>query len=156
MLITSIITLKEYFEAFAVAKNIAFVYGPAKKLVFKSKSSGEFGYPILHLNRPVISSMDNDMSNFMRSFHCEVVCLQKYSKKGEPGEIDASELNAEDVTFELLMMLEKKMKQDNDADLIIFDLNSTLTEPVSDTFIDFHSGWKMGFKIDFYANSKLQ
>lgn len=156
MLITSIKTLKGYFQGFAEEQNIAFVYGPAKKLIAKSKSSAEFNYPILHLNRPVVSSSDNDMSNLMVSFNCEVVCLQKYSKKGTPEEIDESELDAEDDTFEILLKLEQQMVQDNNDVKFIFSLNSCITEPVSDTFIDFHSGWKMSFKIDFYANSKLQ
>jgi hypothetical protein len=156
MLITSIKTLKEYFQSFAEEQNIAFVYGPAKKLIAKSKSSAEFNYPILHLNRPVVSSSDNDMSNYMKSFNCEVVCLQKYSKKGTPEQIDESELDAEDDTFEILLELEKKMLNDNNDVQLIFSLNTCITEPVSDTFIDYHSGWKMSFKIDFYANSKLQ
>jgi hypothetical protein len=156
MLVTSIKTLKSYFQSFAEEQNIAFVYGPAKKLIAKSKSSSDFSYPILHLNRPDVSSSDNDMSNYMKSFTCEVVCLQKYSKKGTPDEIDESELDAEDDTFEILLKLEKQMIEDNNDVKIIFNLNTSLTEPVSDTFIDYHSGWKMIFKIDFYANSKLQ
>jgi hypothetical protein len=156
MLVTSIKTLKSYFQSFAEEQNIAFVYGPAKKLIAKSKSSSDFSYPILHLNRPDVSSSDNDMSNYMKSFTCEVVCLQKYSKKGTPEQIDESELDAEDDTFEILLKLEKQMIEDNNDVKIIFNLNTALTEPVSDTFIDYHSGWKMSFKIDFYANSKLQ
>lgn len=156
MLISSIKTLKSYFQDFAETKGIAFVYGPAKKLVAKSKSSVDFNYPILHLNRPIISSSDNDMSNYMKSFECEVVCLQKYSKSGSPVEIDTNELDAEDETSEILFELEKKMVSDNNDDQIIFSLNSCIMEPVSDTFIDFHTGWKMLFKIDFFANAKLQ
>lgn len=156
MLSTSIRTLKGYFSDFAEQQEIAFVYGPARKLVAKSKSSSEFQYPILHLNRPVIASVDNGMSNLMQSFNVEIVCLQKYSNKGEPAAIDESQLDADAATFDIILELEKKMIEDNEEGAIYFSLNNCLIEPVSDTFIDFHWGWKMTFKIDFYSNSKLQ
>lgn len=155
-MLTSIRTLKEYFEGFAETIDVAFVYGPAKKLIAKSKSSADFKYPILHLNRPVVSTMDNDMSNLMQSFNCEIVCLMKYSNKGEPSEIDESQMVADTETFEIIMQLENSLLSDNNNGLIIFSLNSCLIEPVSDTFIDFHWGWKMSFKIDFFSNAKLQ
>lgn len=156
MLSTSIRILKQYFNDFAEQQEIAFVYGPAKKLVQKSKSSADFQYPILHLNRPVVASVDNGMSNLMQCFHVEVVCLQKYSSKGEPSAIDESQIDADAMTFDVILALEKKMIEDNEEGIIYFSLNECMIEPVSDTFIDYHWGWKMSFKIDFYSNSKLQ
>lgn len=152
MLIASIITLRDYFKTFADAQDVAFVYGPARKLIEKSKSDEDFNYPILHLNRPMIKPVDNGMANYMSSFYIELCALGQYKSDGTPDDNDLSELTAEHNTLVLLQALEKQMMADNNYGKLLFELNSVVIEPVMDTFVDYHTGWKMSFRIDFFAD----
>lgn len=155
MQIGNLTSLRKYFADFALSESKIFVYGSAKKLVEKSRSDEKFNYPLLHLNRPIVKPLNNEMANYMNSFYLELCSLDKYNNDKTPEENDDSEFTAEANALELLMALEKKMNHDNHEGLIVFDLNSVLTEPVQDGWIDYHIGWKMTFRIDFYANTKL-
>jgi hypothetical protein len=155
MQIGNLTSLRKYFADFALSENKVFIYGSANRLVEKSRSNEKFDYPLLHLNRPFVKPLDNGMANYMNSFFLEICALDKYNNNGTPEQNDDKEFEAEANALELLMKLEKKMNHDNNDGIIVFDLNSVITEPVQDNWIDYHIGWKMTFRIDFFANSKL-
>jgi hypothetical protein len=151
----SITDIHAYFKAFSESQNIAFVYGPAKKLIAKSQSSDEFSYPILHLNRPIIKPVSNRMANYTTSFELEISVLDYYSLASDMADNDASELEAESVTLGTILTLLKQMHHDNVSGAFMFEFSGSIIEPVANTFIDYHTGWRTTINMEVFANDKL-
>ena len=146
-------TTRDYFKGFATQKAVSFVYGPAQKLIAKSKS--KLSYPIIHLNRPMIRTQDNGMENRLATYYLEVTVLAKYETSGTNEDEDNSEFDAEEAALIMMMDLLKKMNHDNSDGLLNFEFKTVTIDPVMDKWIDKHTGWKMSFKINGSINAQV-
>jgi hypothetical protein len=154
MLKGGITQYKEFIETLAVGLDGVnhFIYGDATKIVAYSKSNAKFGYPLIHLARPVIVTDNNGFGHETTHFYGEITCITKVDKTGLAADLDGKELVAEAETLDALMAIEKLLRKRNDEGDIDYTKTSEI-EPIVARFIDSHMGWKLGVKITLGANS---
>lgn len=150
----------EDFTAFIEQKALAlagvnkFLYGSAEKVKAYSRSNPKFGYPLVHLSRPVVVAFDNGFGNHTTVFYSEIAAITKVDKTGLAAEHDAKELHAENDTLNILLELERQLRLAQRNDDIEFE-STTEIEPILHGWIEHHTGWKLSCKITLGANSNL-
>jgi hypothetical protein len=130
-----------------------FLYGDALKIVAYSRSNPQFGYPLIHLNRPIVVAENNGFGNQTTVFYAEIVAMTKVDKTGKANDHDAKELLADGQALTILLELERKLRLSSQDDVIDFETNTEI-EPTLPGWIDGHIGWKMTCKITLAANSQ--
>lgn len=131
-----------------------FLYGDAAKIVAYSRSNPKFGYPLVHVARPVVTELNNEFGNVSTVFYSEITAFAKVDKSGAAADADDVELNAEDVTLSILLELRRKLRIAQRAGDIEVGLTSDI-EPVLAKWIDSHTGWKLSVTITVGPNSNL-
>lgn len=141
-------------KALALAGVTKFIYGSAAKIANMSRSNTKFGYPLIHVCRPVVASRDNGMGNITTVFYSEIACIGKLNKAGSAEDVENDEMEVEDLTLSVLLEFERQLRLAHRKGDIEFDADVEI-EPTLEKWIDAHTGWKMSCKIVLGANSGL-
>lgn len=156
MIAGNIVDYKNFLEttALSVPGVNKFIYGDASKIVAYSRSNPKFGYPLVHVARPVVQDADNGFGNITTVFHSEISAFAKVDNTGAAADADGKQLDAEDVTLGILLELKRKLRIAHKNGQIEVNYTSDI-EPVLEKWIDGNVGWKLSVVITFGANSNL-
>lgn len=156
MIAGNIVDYRNFLEttALAVAGVNKFIYGDAIKIVNYSRSNPKFGYPLVHVARPVVQDSDNGFGNITTVFHSEICAFAKVDKTGAAADADGKELDSEDLTLGILLELKRKLRIAHKNGQIEVN-HMTDIEPVLEKWIDGNVGWKLSVIITLGPNSNL-
>lgn len=154
MIAGNLIAYKGFLETKALAVNGVnkFLYGDATKVAEYSRSNPKFGYPLVHLARPVVVPNNNHFGQQTTIFYSEISAITKYELTGAAAGHDDVILEAESLTLNILLELERQLRLSHRRDDIEVEFTSEI-EPILNKWIDKHTGWKMSVKITLGANS---
>ena len=142
-----------YLKAFADAhtENPFFIFGTTEDVMTASRGDDDFAYPVLWLDLPQIDTKDNDMANLMETYGFSITALYKAESDSK-----ITRTQAYQKSIKLLQDLQKKLRKDNKAGIIVCELSGMKKIPLNpQIFNDSHIGYILFFEASFHANQIL-
>lgn len=142
-----------YFEEFANndVASPAFYFGTLDQVIAASRGDEDFHYPCLWLDLPTIVTDDNNSANLIEYYSFQISAF--YSAESDSA---SKKAKAYSDALKVLYRLQKKMKKDNEAALLCFELTGNKKVPLNSAiFNGSHYGYFLDFEAGFYANSFL-